>query len=61
MKKNKNNVNKKSKFKELVKITNSIPLILSNPKKNLNKNPIKNNFLMTKQSKKQTSKKKYKN
>ena len=57
MKKNKNNVNKKSKFKELVKITNSIPSILSNPKKNLNKNPIKNNFLMTTQRKKQTPKK----
>ena len=53
----KNNANKKSKFKELVKITNSIPLILSNPKKNLNKNPIKNNFLMTTQRKKQTPKK----
>ena len=53
----KNNVNKKSKFKELVKITNSVPSILSNPKKNLNKNPIKNNFLMTTQRKKQTPKK----
>ena len=45
--KEKKNLVKKSKFKELVKITNSVPSIHSNTKKNINQIPIRNTFYMT--------------
>ena len=45
--KEKKNLVKKSKFKELVKITNSVPSIHSNIKKNINQIPIRNTFYMT--------------
>ena len=45
--KEKKNLVKKSKFKELVKITNSVPSIHSNTKKNINQIPIRNTFFMT--------------